>query len=126
MFSNFRQAGDQLYGTRCLCGWLLLYGECIKNQTDADGDEVGDMCDNCAGNGAYDTDYDGYCAGDDKCPNDPTKSAPSTCDIANTDSDSDGIADCQDNCPTVCNPEQLDVGKDAIGDLCDTDPECGC
>ena len=47
---------DQLYGTRCLCGWLLLNKDCIKNQIDAADDEVGDMFDNYTVNGAYSTD----------------------------------------------------------------------
>ena len=30
-----------------------------------------------------------------------------------------------DNCPTVCNSQQLDADKDGIGDVCGTDPGCG-
>ena len=41
------------------------------------------------------------------------------------DSDGDGIPDTTDNCPTVCNREQLDADGDKIGDVCDTDPSCG-
>jgi C1A family cysteine protease len=36
-----------------------------------------------------------------------------------TDTDSDGIADAWDNCPTVANPSQLDSNHNGIGDACD-------
>jgi cysteine-rich repeat protein len=35
------------------------------------------------------------------------------------DTDSDGIVDGKDNCPTVANPDQLDADGDKAGDLCD-------
>ena len=40
------------------------------------------------------------------------------------DSDGDGIADPQDNCPEVVNPFQTDADGDGIGDACDTLPSC--
>jgi hypothetical protein len=39
-----------------------------------------------------------------------------------TDSDSDGVADAQDNCPAVSNSDQADTDLDRIGDVCDCDP----
>jgi len=36
-----------------------------------------------------------------------------------TDTDGDGIADDQDNCPTVANPHQRDTDGDGVGDRCD-------
>ncbi len=42
-----------------------------------------------------------------------------------TDTDSDGIIDCNDNCPDNCNVQQLDADKDGKGDVCDTTPGCG-
>ena len=39
--------------------------------------------------------------------------------IACMDADSDGLADCADNCPSVANPDQLDYNRDGIGDACD-------
>ena len=44
---------------------------------------------------------------------------------ASDDTDADGIADNVDNCPTVCNPQQLDADTDNIGDVCDATPGCG-
>jgi hypothetical protein len=37
-----------------------------------------------------------------------------------TDTDGDGIADDDDNCPTVANADQADVDGDGLGDACDT------
>ncbi len=41
------------------------------------------------------------------------------------DSDGDGIPDDKDNCPNVCNPQQLDANHNGIGDACDPNPGCG-
>ena len=43
------------------------------------------------------------------CPQQPT-----------ADSDGDGIADVQDNCPQVANPDQADADHNGIGDACET------
>ncbi|MBS2099842.1 BNR-4 repeat-containing protein [Carboxylicivirga linearis] len=37
------------------------------------------------------------------------------------DTDQDGIADFDDNCPMVANPDQADMDGDGIGDVCDDD-----
>jgi hypothetical protein len=42
------------------------------------------------------------------------------------DSDGDGIPDESDNCPSVCNSQQLDADNDTIGDVCDNSAESGC
>ena len=39
------------------------------------------------------------------------------------DTDNDGIADIQDNCPTVSNPAQADMNGNGIGDACDPDSD---
>ena len=39
------------------------------------------------------------------------------------DADGDGLADDQDNCPTVYNPDQGDVDIDGLGDYCDPDAD---
>jgi hypothetical protein len=41
------------------------------------------------------------------------------------ESDNDLIIDSVDNCPSICNTNQLDADGDGIGDVCDTEPGCG-
>jgi hypothetical protein len=36
------------------------------------------------------------------------------------DPDSDGVSDCEDNCPSVSNPDQADGDGDGIGNVCET------
>ena len=43
--------------------------------------------------------------------------------VSAQDVDGDGIADAQDNCPTIYNPDQSDSDEDGAGDACD--PCCG-
>ena len=51
--------------------------------------------------------------------------APGTCDdisgLAGVHSDTDGLDDATDNCPTIDNPIQEDFDNDNIGDVCDPD-----
>lgn len=42
------------------------------------------------------------------------------------DSDGDGIADAQDNCVLVANPDQLDTNGDGFGNVCDQDLNGDC
>ncbi|RBP28293.1 thrombospondin type 3 repeat-containing protein [Marinobacter pelagius] len=82
-------------------------------QTDLDGDGVGDACDS-------DIDGDGIDNSLDDCPTDPNNSEG--CE-ENADSDGDGIRDIDDNCPTVHNPDQEDSDGDGIGDACDNNTD---
>jgi hypothetical protein len=41
------------------------------------------------------------------------------------DIDGDGFLDTEDNCPSVCNSQQLDADGDGAGDVCDSTPGCG-
>lgn len=79
------------------------------NQSDLDGDGLGDMCD-------PDDDDDGVDDADDNCP---YSSNP-----GQADSDGDGVGDSCDNCPSVSNPDQADFNGDGVGDECDTLPPC--
>jgi hypothetical protein len=42
-----------------------------------------------------------------------------------TDTDTDGVCDADDNCPLICNSDQLDADGDGDGDVCDASPGCG-
>lgn len=89
---------------------------------------------------------DGACVGDG-CPNDPLKVVPGECgcNVADTDSDDDGVADCNDLCPldpaktapAVCGCGTADSDLDGDSTLncldgCPLDPNkvlpgaCGC
>ncbi len=90
---------------------------CNVQQLDADGDGIGDVCDPDPGCGG---------CGQDQCEKQctPTSSSTSTTTII-PDTDGDGVLDNIDNCPTICNPQQLDANGNGIGDLCDPNPGCG-
>jgi hypothetical protein len=46
-----------------------------------------------------------------------------TCDSAPADGDGDGVADAEDNCPTIANADQADADADGLGDACDSDTD---
>jgi hypothetical protein len=56
----------------------------------------------------------------DACPSDPNKTSAGQCGCGEleTDTDSDGIADCVDNCPNDANTDQADDDSDGIGNVC--------
>ena len=101
--------------------------------TDADGDEICDVADNCpeidnVGQADLDGDSVGDACDDDldgdgadnarevECETDPA-------DPANrpVDSDDDGVCDPIDNCPEADNVDQADLDEDGAGDACDDD-----
>lgn len=71
--------------------------------------------------GGVDTDNDGIsdalevAFGSDPQVSTSTPSEPN-------DADFDGVADSNDNCPTVANADQADTDNDGTGDVCDTTP----
>ena len=48
--------------------------------------------------------------------------SPEVCAVE-SDADLDLVPDDADNCPDIANPDQSDVDKDQIGDLCDIDAD---
>merc|ERR1712025_392691 len=116
------------------------------NQEDADGDGLGDVCDNCpktsnpgqedtnanqigdACEGTDDKDRDGVPDTNDNCPElanfdqlDTDKDGLG--DPCDPDKDGDSIKDPVDNCPLVPNPGQIDIDNDGKGDDCDDDDD---
>jgi hypothetical protein len=45
--------------------------------------------------------------------------------LVTCDDDNDNVLNDVDNCPLICNSDQLDADGDGDGDVCDTSPGCG-
>ncbi|AKT40015.1 thrombospondin type 3 repeat-containing protein [Chondromyces crocatus] len=91
------------------------------DQSDIDGDGLGDACDD-------DIDGDGIPNDLDLCPLvvDPSQSdidGDGLGDACDDDLDGDGIPNDVDNCPGMPNPDQSDSNGDGLGDACVTDTD---
>lgn len=89
------------------------------DQADADGDGLGDLCDD-------DADGDDAADGEDNCaglanPDQADNDADGQGDACDGDDDDDLIGDGGDNCPLVANFDQGDFDGDGQGDVCDGD-----
>lgn len=40
-------------------------------------------------------------------------------EVTESDGDGDGVADSEDNCPSIANPDQSDANNNDLGDACD-------
>jgi parallel beta-helix repeat protein len=98
---------------------------CNPQQLDADNDGIGDVCDTTQGccTGCGQVQCEPECPPPSSTTTIPTTSSSTTTSIPDTDSD--GFLDNADNCPTICNSQQLDADSDNVGDVCDLDPGCG-
>jgi hypothetical protein len=92
-----------LFSTTC----ALEIDNCLyaynPDQTDNNGNQIGDLCE--------DEDNDGWANYDDNCPEDSN--------AEQADQDADGIGDFCDNCPAIENPNQENLDLDTWGDSCD-------
>ena len=88
-------------------GILRITVQSRMDQSNADGDALGDACDD-------DDDNDGFFDYEDELPLDSSD---------HKDLDGDGVGDKNDNCPSIFNSTQLNNDDDSLGDACDDDDD---
>ncbi len=89
----------------------MTFGPCIASGGDSDGDGICDANDKCPYDAQNDVDNDGHCGNEDNCPSVPNDQA---------DTDGDGVGDACDNCIYVYNPDQRDSDGNGVGDACES------
>lgn len=87
------------------------------DQSDIDGDGIGDACDD-------DIDNDSILNDNDNCPENANTDqsdidGDGIGDVCDMDMDGDGILNEDDNCPDTANPSQSDHDNNGVGDVCD-------
>ncbi len=91
----------------------------VGNQTDTDGDNIGDACD-------PDIDNDGVLNASDNCKfvSNSTQGDWNHDGVGDAcqDTDGDNVLDAADNCKAIANPSQTDTDLDGVGDTCDNCP----
>lgn len=88
-------------------------------QEDYDRDLIGNACDNCLKISNFDQkDSNGDGIGDVCSFYIPPIIFP-VFPVPTQDMDGDGVSDANDNCPGIYNPNQSDLDRDGIGDVCD-------
>ncbi len=85
-------------------------------------DDLDNDCDGMIDEG-FEVCGDGIVEGFEEC-DDGNSDSGDGCDFCTleTDSDSDGVMNMDDNCPFTSNPDQMDTDADGVGDVCDTCP----
>ena len=90
-------------------------------ESDLDGDGLGDACD-------PDADNDGLDNEDDNCilvanPDQTDRDQDLVGDACDDDLDGDGILNFSDNCAALPNPDQRDLDLNGLGDICEEDSD---
>ena len=97
-------------------------GTGADDQSDLDGDDIGDACDTCINDANNDSDNDGVChctLADCSAITTVIDNCFSKANADQANSDDDSVGDVCDNCSAITNEDQADGDVDSIGDVCD-------